>query len=216
MKDYTEVPRHESYGLVRLSRTNGRMNLFGSPIVPNHFMTLVIEEGRQYHGLGTDREMGGPTIVEIAMSEMQFAELITTPNSGCGTPCTLVYAREGETVKRFQQPPAQVSEASRTREEFRKRVSDRMADMEAAKDRIEKLMEEGSLSSKRRKEISSEIESLMCLFTSSAPFFMERFEENAAKVVATAKAEISAHADLVSRQTGVGLLKSVPALEVSE
>jgi len=192
------------------------MNLHGSPIVPQHFMILEITEAQSYHGLGDTRYHPGQIIAEIAMSEMQFAELITTPNSGVGTPCTLRYAREGATVKQYEEPPPQESEASRTRDEFRRRVEERMATMKSVKRRIDKLMEEGSLAKKRREEIGGEIDMLLKLFTDSAPFFMERFEENAEKVVATAKAEITAHAELEAKRVGIAALKQgieVPMLE---
>jgi hypothetical protein len=45
---------------------------------------------------------------------------------------------------------------------------------------------------------------------------MERFEENAEKVVATAKAEITAHAELEARRVGISALQQgieVPMLE---
>lgn len=203
---HIDLPRHESYGLVRIARIQGSKNLFGSPIRPLNFIRLTITEGSQHQGLGSVREMDGPIIAEIDMSEMQFAELITTPNSGVGTPCTLAYAREGDRLKQYEEPPQQTSEAQLTREEFRRNVEERMATMKAVKRRIDTLMEEGSLAKSRRMEIGGEIDRLLQLFTSSAPFFMERFEENAERVVATAKAEITAHAELVLRNTGIQAL----------
>jgi hypothetical protein len=205
----TPLPHHESYGMVALSRVQGQMNLHGSPIRPGHFMMLRIHEcsPSSHHNLGTDWRFEGACVAEIAMSEMQFAEMITTPNLGSGVPCTLRYARNGEGLHHYEEPPRQHTEASRTRDEFRSEVEERMATMKAVKRRIDTLMEEGSLAKARRMEIGGEIDRLLQLFTSSAPFFMERFEENAEKVVTTAKAEITAHAEMVARHVGIAALK---------
>jgi hypothetical protein len=143
------------------------------------------------------------------MSEVQFAEMITTPNIGSGVPCTLRYARNGTGLHQYEEPPRQETEASRTRDEFTAVVEERMATMKSVKRRIDKLMEEGSLAKAPRMEIGQEIDQLLQLFTSSAPFFMERFEENAEKVVATAKAEITAHVEMVARHVGIDTLKGV-------
>lgn len=212
---HKDVPDHESYGLVQLSRCEGQVDLFGSPIRAHSFIALKISKGHLYHGLGSDRETDDHLITEVYMSEMQFAEAITTMNRGVGTPCTLRYVIEGDRLKELEFPPRQTSEASRTREEFRKEVEERMATMKSVKRRIDTLMAEGSLAKSRRMEIGSEIDQLMNLFTDSAPFFMERFEENAEKVVATAKAEITAHADLTARNTGIAAIKAgdVPLLD---
>jgi len=90
-----------------------------------------------------------------------------------------------------------------------------VATMKAVKRRIDTLMEEGSLAKSRRMEIGGEIDRLLQLFTSSAPFFMERFEENAEKVVATAKAWTDDPV-LEARRVGISALQQgieVPMLE---
>lgn len=215
---YKDLPRHESYGLAHISRVQGSMNLFGSPIRPHHFIVLRISEGEAHHGLGSTGHMDGRLIAEVAMSEVQFAELITTMNCGVGTPCTLLHTWDGQELKKHESPPQQQSEAQLTREEFRRRVEDRMASMKSVRRQIEKLLSEAKLAQSRRAEITSTIDRLLGLFTDSAPFFMERFEENAEKVIAHAKAEITAHADLVARSTGVQSLQSssVPLLSEKE
>lgn len=216
MRDMTDIPRHESYGMLSLSRVQGSANLHGSPIKAQHFVTLTISEGSQRHGLGHTWNSDGPLIAEIALSAVQFAEAITTMNHGVGVPCTLRYARDGSKLKRYEDCPPQGSEAKRTREEFRQRVADAMADMTKVKNELMDLAK--GLSAKRQGEMEGKIDTFMRMFTDSAPFFMEQFEENASKVIAVAKAEITAHADLTARNTGIQVLKSgdVPMLEEGE
>lgn len=202
-----DLPRHESYGLIQISRVQGTTDLYGTPIRSHSFISLSIHEATERFNLGTEWKHEGGIIAEVWMTELQFAEAITNMNRSPGTPVTLKYTRQGDGLKKHENPPRQESAASRTREEFRKEVEERMATMKSVKRRIDKLMEEGNLAKTRRGEISGEIERLLSLFTSSAPFFMERFEENADAVVATAKAQITAHADLVLRETGIKALQ---------
>lgn len=203
-----DLPGHESYGLIQISRCQGTADLYGSPIRAHSFITLSIHEASERFNLGTEWKHEGKLIAEVWMTELQFAEAITHMNSSPGTPVTLAYARDGDSLKKYERPPRQTSAAARTRDEFNAEVKERMATMKSVKRRIDKLMEEGKVPKGRAAEITGEIDRLLSLFTDSAPFFMERFEENAMKVVATAKVEISAHADNVARLTGVKALQS--------
>lgn len=213
--DDKKLPRHESYGILRIGRVQGSADLFGSPIRAHHFIQITITEGSQSHGLGRTWDHDGPLICEVAMSEVQFAEAITTLNCGIGVPCTLLEARDGERIKRYERCPPQTTEAKETREEFKRRVQTAMGDMEKVKAELMALG--ASLSGKKREQMEDRIDRFMRLFTDSAPFFMECFEENAAKVVATAKAEITAHAELTARNTGIAALKAgdIPMIEAN-
>lgn len=220
MKDHTDSPGHEAYGICRLARISGvpGPNLFGTPLRPQHWVQLEIMEGSEYHGLGDTRYSSGKLIATVWMSEMQYAELITTMNAGTGTPCTLKYARAGAFVE-YPDPPRQDSDAQRTRDEFRRNVDERMSTLKAIRRRIGSLLDEGRVGATRRKEIDREIHSLFRLFEDTAPFLMERFEENAERVTAQAKADITAHADLLARNIGIAAIREgvhVPLLSEGE
>jgi hypothetical protein len=210
-------PEHESYGLVTWSRVQGKARLFGSPIEPNHFISLRVSDGVRRHGLGDSRYSDGKIQVEIQMSETQFAEFITTPNRGVGTPCTYRYKREGGQLKTCDPPPRQETEASATRRHFEEDVQETMASLKSTRRRIEKLIDETRLGAKRKEEIRDEIHGLLRMFEDSAPFMMARFEENAQKVIGSAKAEITQHARLVAHEVGVETLRaSVPNVPLLE
>lgn len=203
-----EQADHESYGLVGISRVNGHFRLFGSPIEPMHAIVLRISRGECIHGLGSNRFFDRGQLIEIAMSEVQFAEMITTPNRGSGVPCTITCIREDGKLRRLEDPPRQQSEASKTRDEFMEEVDKKIGAIKKAQADVDRLLESSGLSGKKRSEISDVLHGMFRLFTDSAPFMMKRFEENAERVIAHAKVEISAHAALVAQQTGVQVLKA--------
>jgi hypothetical protein len=83
--------KHPSYVQVEICRTQGcGGNFYGTEIHPQHFITLKIYESEKV----TDEILGEryythKNIVEIKMTAIQFAEMITTMNMFGGTPATL-------------------------------------------------------------------------------------------------------------------------------
>lgn len=213
--DWKELPKHEANGIIRLARVQGRTDLFGCPVRVMGFMQLEISECELHHDrVSGDHYDEGKHIATIWMSATQFAEMITTPNVGVGVPCTLRHYRDGEKLKECEPPPRQESEAARTRHSFREEVEQRLDAMRAAREEVAKVTE--SLSARKREAVLETIDRFMKLFTDSAPFMMERFEEHAEEVVGRAKGEISAFAEVVAQRTGIEALKAgacVPALE---
>jgi len=205
--DYEDLPRHESHGLIGISRVQGIANLHGSPIKSHGFIELHIHEGHRKAGLGGEHYHDGKIIACVRLSETQFAQMITTPNMGCGVPCTLTHYRDGDRLKQCEDPPAEESVSSITRRQFKEDVQDSMATMKATRRRIEKKLSEGKLSKKLQDELRSEIFELLRIFEDSAPFVMERFEENVQATVATAKTELASYVSLVAQKRGLEALR---------
>ena len=204
--DYEDLPRHESHGLIGISRIQGIANLHGSPIKSHGFIEIRIHEGRRSVGLGTEHNHDGRIVTYLRMSETQFAQMITTPNTGRGVPCTLTH-RHTEGFKKMDPPPAEESLSSVTRRQFVEDVRDSMATMKAVRQRIDKKLSEGKISKKLQEELRSEIFDMLRLFEDSAPFVMERFEENVQDTVAAAKTEVASYVALVAQEKGLEALK---------
>ena len=86
--------KHPSFGMLSFNRTHGgHSNLFGSSIQHNDTIHMVLREGVVTRGLNDDWYVGEDEILEVEMSQSQFAELITSMNVGTGTPCTIKYLR---------------------------------------------------------------------------------------------------------------------------
>lgn len=82
--------KHESYGMISLNRSYGsEQYLFGSSIPHDNVITLTIREGEVDRTLNKDWFSGKRRLIQVNMSESQFAELITSFGQGDGVPCTL-------------------------------------------------------------------------------------------------------------------------------
>lgn len=92
MDDFTEK-NHESYGMAgfyRLTSSHGHP-LFGSSIKHRDTICLRIGTANVKRGLSTDWYHKEKDIIEIEMSQSQFADLITSFNMGEGVPVTIKY-----------------------------------------------------------------------------------------------------------------------------
>ena len=82
---------HESYGMLQIHRQtcSPAINLYGSSITHSNLISLSITTGTKTRNLLNDWYSNGKTIIEVIMSDTQFAEAITSLNMGNGVPVTL-------------------------------------------------------------------------------------------------------------------------------
>lgn len=93
MDDFEIKEQHESYGLMGLYRqTSSHPHpLFGSSIKHRDTIVMRLNKAKYERGLSHDWYFADGTIVEVEMSQSQFAEIITSLNQGEGFPVTIKY-----------------------------------------------------------------------------------------------------------------------------
>lgn len=191
-RDDEEVMEHESYAVLSFSRINGHPgNLFGSHLKEHYtFVRMTLRRARRTHTLAHDWyfSKGGIPLAEVDMSAAQFADLITTMNSGDGTPCTLRLL-DG---KRIEAPPDAENEAEKVRTSFQKKAGEIGDKLRKAKEGVEEILAKKTISVADRKEISSIFSKFLMEVEHNMPFMLESFEESTQKVVTHAKAEVDA------------------------
>lgn len=82
---------HPAWGLIganRVSSTPGAP-LFDSDLLHGHYVMVRIQHAQRKRSLARDWLFGRKHIVEIAMSEAQWASFVSTMNVGDGVPCTI-------------------------------------------------------------------------------------------------------------------------------
>lgn len=174
--------KHPSYGHVHFSRVSigggSKHRLFGSAL-DNHRSTIMlrISTAERVHRLGHDwtSSAGGKGIVEVELSQAQFAELITTMNVGTGVPCTIRYRAD---VGQIENPPDKETEVDRSRESLRESLVDTAKRVRERMEPIENIL--GKLSKKAREEVEMAMRLVVQEITSSAPFYLEQFRESVA------------------------------------
>jgi ElaB/YqjD/DUF883 family membrane-anchored ribosome-binding protein len=199
---------HESFGLIGFSRVSGGAHLFGSHLERHqHFITMTLRRASVEHDLSRDwyHSDGRMPVVEVWLSASQFAEAITTMNHGEGVPCTIAEV-EGISMERV--PDEVRAENVKLRDEFKRKVASRVAEVRKVFAQVDKLVETGSSVSKgRAREIRDALGQYLNRIDRDSGFVVDSFNESAEKVVQNAKAEIESMMNLALQRAGVKALR---------
>lgn len=195
--DTTE--EHPAYGQISASRWSSSegLALYGSDFGHHHFIVVTISESRLHRGLSRDWPHPTRRLVQVAMSEAQWAAFVSTLNLGEGPQCTIqqvVGEREGR--------PGILAPPDR-RAQFKHEVSQTMRDavhlLEQAIDRISKM----AASAKSRDEAATLVARALTEIKSNVPFVAKSFGEHVEKVTEHAKGEITAYMQAVIARAGL-------------
>ena len=212
MREEPEYKKHESYGVICLSRVQGnREALFGSSISHNHFISLSIYHGeikRDSHRDWIFPDHNAP-IIEIEMSHSQFAEAITSFNQGAGTPVTIRRING----KKMADCNA-VSKVKQFDEEFGERLENLTKNLHEGKEKISSLI--SKLPKKTQEEINREVRMIFQEMEKNLPFVKEQFTEQVEKTLVEAKAEIEAFLEGKARQVGIKNLQVSDVFKIED
>ena len=185
---YTDYQTHESYGLAKFVRTQSSHahNLFGSSITHKDTIHLSISKGSVKRDLHREWFIDENEIVEVELSENQFAELITTMNIGTGIPCTIKHLNG----KSMSAPPYE-NQRQLFEKEFKADIKKIGADLNSLVTELHKLIEEKAPRS-AYKELLSKVRMVSQDVNANLPFVQKSFNEAMDKTVTEAKGEIEA------------------------
>ena len=194
---------HESYGLIGCSRiSGGTRNLFGSSINHSNTISLRIKTATKQRHNDRDWYFGRKQLIEVEMSQTQFAEMITSIGVGDGVPCTLRYVNNWD---RIPDPP-DVNQRLVFEKEFKnhiKKIEEScLNEIKSSKDM---LLRKGSITKKEREYISNNIDRLLNIIGDHIPFIQKSFNEAMDKTVSEAKGEVEAF--VMNKVTSLGLEK---------
>jgi hypothetical protein len=191
--------RHPAYAQIAASRYSGGTRLYGSDFEHHNFMVVTIRRSKLQRGLAHDWPMAQDELIEVAMSESQWAAFVSTPNSGMGTQCTIrFYKPEG-------QIPGIVDQRQRS-EHFTLEAQERIADVVKRIDNLDKVIDGLKCSQKQKDELRKETYFARQQIESNLPYVARTFGEHMEKTVDRAKTEVHAYVENVIRRAGVEAL----------
>ena len=194
----TDNNKHESFGLISFSRVIGDNDFFGSNINFGNYIQLRISEASVSTRLGYDSYHKDKLLLQVRMTNSQFAELITSLNTESGTPCTLEYS-DG---KKFEGLPKQKSIKEKAEKEFSLENDDFLKSVKYMSVEAKELIEKKTLSKEDKKKLSWFFDKVLQQVSSNIPFYEKQFEERVDKMVADAKVEIEN--EIIHRLTNIG------------
>ena len=177
---------HPAYGDISASRVTGHMNLYGSEFHHHGFITIRISHAKFTRSLSRDWHFKGDDIVEVALSEAQWAHFVSSMNHG-GTQCTInALGRGTGYVPRLPDPPSRQDQFN----------SELKKTMERSQDILNALIEKiraMKISEKAKTELIRGINMAQSGISNNAEFVAESFSEHMEETTERAKCEVNAY-----------------------
>ncbi|QCG93986.1 hypothetical protein E6C67_08540 [Azospirillum sp. TSA2s] len=197
---------HPAYGQIRASRVSGHANLYDSDFNHQHYITITIARSQLHRSLSRDWHFGRDELIEVSLSEAQWASFVSSMNVGSGVPCTIT-RHDGKMIPRLPSPenPAH---------KFKAEIGKAMQDVQGALSKLASDLD-GPLSKTKVAELRRQIDMLSGRLTGQTGFVADQFDEHVEQTVERAKTEINAYATALVVRTGIEALQgqSGPVLE---
>jgi hypothetical protein len=188
-------------GVIKVSRCQGRVNLFDSDVEHHNFIEVSVCHAERERHLSSNWIHDREEIVAVRMSEIQWAQFVSSFNQGSGTPVTLAHIL----MKRVEEPASPKNEAS----VFHKEVTDTVVEsLNALKDAMAKVEQAlvpkaKTLNKGELAAILSDLRMAVMHFTNNVPFVEKRFGEHIEEKLTEAKVEFEGY--LHNRLRNLGL-----------
>ena len=179
-------------GTVQISRVSGHVALFDSEAKHQHFIALRINHADRRRSLSQDWIHSKGQVVEVYMTEAQFAAMITSLNMGAGTPCTLNWIKGEGSIQGPVTPDDRI-------DMFHDEMLERL---ERAVEKIKALKEAPGISKKNQ----AALDGILTEITSNTGFVADQFGEHMEHCITKAKAEVEAYLSAYIQRAGLTAL----------
>lgn len=194
------VERHPAYGQIGASRVQGHAYLYGSDFNHQHFVTIRISESELNRGLSRDWAFARRELIEVSLSEAQWATFVSAMNVGSGVQCTLNHVM-GDSRPGIEAPTVR---RSQFQTEFNERLDDAMADLKKAR----KGIADSGMSQKQKKELIAHLDRAECNLTSNLEFVGNQFSEHMETITEHAKVEVNAYVQSTIVRAGLAAIEA--------
>lgn len=191
--------RHPSYGVIKFSRISGFTELFHSATKHQHFVSLRIKRAILSDHSGYERVYGREELIEVYMTESQFARAISSLNSANAVPCTIQHILR----ERVEQPEGEDKRKSHV-DMIQEKLDGKLRAMSELGDQIAAWRREKKRPTLAElEELGKQIHRIAGHFESDMPFYAQIFEEHMETVLNDAKTEIEAHMMATAGRLGI-------------
>lgn len=181
---------HPTFGMIGASRVTcgpGGLYAFGSRIKHSAFIDITIRRASLERDLNHDWFYGEDELIEVRLTEAQWATFVSSLNVGFGVPCTLCHVmceRQGEVPK----PEDSIAQAKMEAREEGRSV---MSRLKALCNRLDDAVVNPKKTELR--EILRDLKIAVDNFPGNHAYLYRSFEEHVENVVTDAKASVEAH-----------------------
>lgn len=196
------VYTHPAFGQMLISRVTGGTTLYGSDFIHHSFISLKIQPSELHRGLSHDRYHAHLLpIIEVRMSEAQWAGALSRLNMGDGTPVTIAFTREDGELPEI--PERQ--QADEFRSEVAGKARKAAQAVAAAIAEVEGVIGAG-LSKTKREQVLGRLRRLEQDLRANMPFVVNSFDEHMEEQQERAQMEFNAYVQGVIARHGLEAL----------
>lgn len=195
------VETHESYAQISASRvsSNPGQTMYGSKLQHGRYIIITVSESELHRSINSDRYHDRKQLLRVRLTENQFAEFITSLNSGGGAPCTL----ERHNGKQIDSPPFR-DELAMVQNEFEAKAKEVAKTLADAQKRLAAMVAPGGKASKAElNALQDEIDKAVREIGANMPYMAECFVETMDHIVTDAKATIESFTADRFRSAGI-------------
>jgi hypothetical protein len=186
---------HPAFGMIGASRVSGGTFLYGSDFQHNAFVRITVRTSSLRRDLSTDWPHGEKEVIEVDLSEAQWAEFVSAMNIGFGTQCTIRHVK-GEFLPGLPKPARRV-------DKFKAEANEDVAEALQILAALEADIDALKISGKQKEALHKRVGAAASRFTSSLPFVARQFQEHMEATVSKAKMEINAYGSNLLMKAGL-------------
>lgn len=190
--------KHPAFGQILVSRVSGSRHLYGSDFGHNSYMSIKICRSEMNRDLHRDWPRAREELIEVHLSEAQWATFVSSQNIGEGTPCTIAREKGVGLIPEFEP----WDKTAQVKAEFTAKLDKVMATLTAIKTK----MVEMPMKASHRNAIADSICAVERELKQNLPFVAESFSEHVEKTVETMKAEVHGYMNGVLQRAGLDAL----------
>lgn len=202
----TEVSKHPAFAQILACRVSGRAALYASDFEHNAFMTISICRSELHRGLNRDWHFARDEIIEVALTEAQWATFVSAPNSGSGVPCTIQHLH-GKSVPGL---PAPESRTKQFAKEIREDLVGCIESIDAAMAAVESL----GLSKAKASTVKAHLEKTRRELAANLPYVAKQFDEHMEETVEKAKQEVHGYMSNIIQRAGLAAIADQMPLQI--
>lgn len=188
---------HPAFGQISVSRLSGHSVLYGSDFRHHHSVRLTIRSSVLNRQLSGDWPFQQKELIEVEMSEAQWATFVSSFGQGGGVQCTIRH-HNGETV-----PALPLRDEAK---EFSKEMSEQAKEALVALDKALAAVAGAKMSKRDAADIIGPIKAAMREIGVNADFVKDSFDRHVEERIEKAKVEVNAYMTNAVQRAGLEAL----------
>jgi len=200
--DWGTLTTHPAFGQISAHRISGHSVLYGSDFRHNASVRIRIARSKNRRNLSHDWHHAEQELIEVEVSEAQWATFISSMNTGDGTPCTILQV-QGEQMPGLPDPIDRSKQFAGELDGKLRGCVGELRGMIAAMDSM-------GLPKGKTAALRELLEKIDRELTANLPFVADSFGKHVEKTVEKAKQEIHGYMQGVVNRAGIAALKGEP------